>query len=394
MPLAEASGALPAVRPAVEADIDALGTIWFEGWHEAHAHLLPAELTRVRTLASFRERIRAALPTVRTVGEVGSPLALCMVKGDELYQLFVSPIARGTGAAAALIADAEYRLAENGAAIAWLACAIGNDRAARFYEKAGWRNVGVMLNRVETPSGEFAVDVWRFEKPIRTLERSMREHASSDSTTPPTLRDLFNAIAHRDAPESTRLLKQAPSLATETFTTDATRESASNDFFSPISHYAYAGDTALHLAAAAYAVDLARSLIAMGAEPKAKNRRGAQPLHYACDGNPESSHWNPAAQYAVIECLIEAGAETEAVDASGVAPLHRAVRTRCASAVRALLRNGADARHRNGNGSTPLDLASRNTGRGGTGSALARAQQAEIVELLLAHGGSGDTAAS
>jgi ribosomal protein S18 acetylase RimI-like enzyme len=47
-----------------------------------------------------------------------------------LYQLFVSPHARGSGVAAALIADAEARLAERGVQTAWLACAIGNDRAS------------------------------------------------------------------------------------------------------------------------------------------------------------------------------------------------------------------------------------------------------------------------
>jgi ankyrin repeat protein len=48
--------------------------------------------------------------------------------------------------------------------------------------------------------------------------------------------------------------------------------------------------------------------------------------------------------------------------------------------------NGADARRRNGNGSTPLHLAVQSTGRGGSGSAAAREQQATIVRLLLDHG--------
>jgi Ankyrin repeats (many copies) len=214
--------------------------------------------------------------------------------------------------------------------------------------------------------------------------------ANSDSSPVLRLRALLDAIAVRDSREALRLLAESPSLATQAYVSGAKGEAAHSDFFTAIHHYAYAGDTALHFAGAAYSTELAAALIAMGASPRARNRRGAEPLHYACDGDPESSYWNPAAQYAVIECLITAGADTEAVDMSGVAPLHRAVRTRCASAVSALLRNGADPRRRNGNGSTPLDLAGRNTGRGGTGSALARAQQAEIVELLLAHRSSGD----
>jgi ankyrin repeat protein len=120
--------------------------------------------------------------------------------------------------------------------------------------------------------------------------------------------------------------------------------------------------------------------------PRARNRRGAEPLHYASDGVPGSRSWNPAAQAAIIATLIEAGADPNSIDKSGVAPLHRAVRTRCAAAVEALLQGGADARARNRSGSTPLLLASLNTGRSSAGSSEAKAQQKEIVRLLQAHG--------
>ena len=90
-----------------------------------------------------------------------------IVKGGELYQLFVPAPARGSGAAALLIADAEARLSEDGVEIARLACAIGNERAARFYEKRGWRRAGTMVNRLETPNGEFPLRVWRYERDLR-----------------------------------------------------------------------------------------------------------------------------------------------------------------------------------------------------------------------------------
>jgi hypothetical protein len=66
----------------------------------------------------------------------------------------------------------------------------------------------------------------------------------------------------------------------------------------------------------------------------------------------------------------------------GATPLHRAVRTRCASAVRALLDHGADPTIRNKNGSTAMQLALRTTGRGGSGSPEAKIQQQEILLLL------------
>jgi len=48
------------VRAATEAEIGRLAAIWHQGWHEAHAALLPAQLTQIRTVDSFRERLRAA----------------------------------------------------------------------------------------------------------------------------------------------------------------------------------------------------------------------------------------------------------------------------------------------------------------------------------------------
>ena len=154
------------VRTAEEVEIDPLAKIWYHGWHEAHAQLVPAELTRLRTLESFKARLRAALPDVRVVGPRGGPLGFCIVKGSELYQLFVSAPSRGSGVAAALIADAEVRLSENGADKAWLACMIGNERAARFYEKCGWHRAGTMINQLETSKGNFPLEVWRYEKSL------------------------------------------------------------------------------------------------------------------------------------------------------------------------------------------------------------------------------------
>jgi len=62
------------------------------------------------------------------------------------------------------MADAEARLGERGVHVAWLACAIGNDRAARFYEKCGWSRTGTVTDDVEVAGGSFALQVWRYEK--------------------------------------------------------------------------------------------------------------------------------------------------------------------------------------------------------------------------------------
>jgi hypothetical protein len=200
------------------------------------------------------------------------------------------------------------------------------------------------------------------------------------------LHTLLRAIASRDRSMASQLLAKSPLLARRATQVGATRSAASAYFFEEISHYVYAGDTALHMAAAAYQLDIAAELVSMGANVSARNRRGAEPLHYATDGIPGSPAWDPDAQFSIVQLLITAGAAPNSEDKRGVAPLHRAVRTRCAAAVRALLMGGADVLARNKSGSTPLHLAIQNTGRGGTGSAASREQQAEIIRLLLQHG--------
>jgi Ankyrin repeats (many copies) len=183
------------------------------------------------------------------------------------------------------------------------------------------------------------------------------------------------------------LLAAAPELAGACFGVGATGEY----FVAEINHHVYSGDTALHIAAAAYEADLARELIGAGAIVTAANRRGAEPLHYAVDGIPGSARWDPGSQQQTVRCLVELGADPNAVDKNGTPPLHRAVRNRCAAAARALLDLGANPHATNRNGSTALQLARWTTGRGGTGSADARAEQREILGLLEAAGG-GDVA--
>jgi hypothetical protein len=68
----------------------------------------------------------------------------------------------------------------------------------------------------------------------------------------------------------------------------------------------------------------------------------------------------------------------------GTTPLHRAVRNRCAAAVKELLERGADPRRKNGSGSTPAQLAKLTTGKGGSGAPEAKVQQAEILRMLAA----------
>jgi ribosomal protein S18 acetylase RimI-like enzyme len=152
------------VRDAESSEFDALVRLWRTGWADAHLSILPPALVRLRTVEDFTTRMRKLFDSLRVVGPPGEPLGFHAVKDDELDQLYVSAQARGTGVAVALLRDAESRLAAGGTRTAWLACAIGNDRAAHFYEKHGWRRTGTVTHRPETPEGPFPLQVWRYEK--------------------------------------------------------------------------------------------------------------------------------------------------------------------------------------------------------------------------------------
>ena len=166
---------------------------------------------------------------------------------------------------------------------------------------------------------------------------------------------LIAAIVTGDQQRARQQLAADPELARARVAVGATRAEARAHFIDDIGHYVYAGDSALHIAAAAHSPPLVTALTAAGADVGATHRRGASPLHYA-------------------------------VDRGGVTPLHRAIRNRCAAAVAVLLANGADARRPNGRGSTPQQLARWTTGKGGSGSDAAKEQQARILRLLEEHG--------
>lgn len=199
---------------------------------------------------------------------------------------------------------------------------------------------------------------------------------------------LFAAIASNDRREVTRMLDQAPGLAVRPLGVGASRQDPTPYFFASIHHYVYGGDTALHVAAAAHQRQAAESLVARGAVVRARNRRGAEPLHYAADGRLDADDWDPDAQGELIAYLINAGADPNTIDKSGVAPLHRAVRSRSCDAVIALIDNGADPLMMNKSGSTPLHLAVQNTGKSSSGSDAAKREQRRIIALLLERGAS------
>jgi hypothetical protein len=189
---------------------------------------------------------------------------------------------------------------------------------------------------------------------------------------------LLAGIVDDDTAMVKKSLKADASLATQLFTKPKL-------YKSKIFHWIYARDTALHLAAAGYRVEVVRLLLAAGADPNAAlNMRKSTPLHYAADGFITGPGWDPRRQVETIRCLLQHGADIHAQDLNGATPLHRAVRTRCAAVVKLLLKSGSDPKKKNRPGSTPFHLAVQNTGRGGSGAPAAIAAQREIIAEFLA----------
>ncbi|MFO1043204.1 MAG: ankyrin repeat domain-containing protein [Planctomycetaceae bacterium] len=194
--------------------------------------------------------------------------------------------------------------------------------------------------------------------------------------------EFIQIIALGDLNQVKVRLRQTPALATMVLPSGVKERKTTETFITEIRRSVYGGDTALHIAASAFYKPIAELLVSCGADCRATNRRGAEPLHYAADGRGSRSH----SQAEVIKYLVSIGADPDAIDKSGVAPLHRAVRTRSHAAVLALLDAGANPRLRNKAGSTPLHLAVQSTGASGSGTDEAHQQQELIINLLLDRG--------
>jgi hypothetical protein len=104
--------------------------------------------------------------------------------------------------------------------------------------------------------------------------------------------------------------------------------------------------TPLHYAAECSNMEIARLLLEYGADPHAKDKYGATPLHYAASAS-------------VAKLLIERGVDPNVVDNNGETPLHYAARSCRIDVMRALIEHGADINVKNNNGETPLDVAKR-----------------------------------
>ena len=160
-----AAGALT-LRPATAGDVEAIATLWHDGWRDGHLGHTPEALLAHRTPDSFRRRVPPRLEAT-TVAAIGSRVVgFVVVLGDEVEQIYVAASARGVGVAGALLRHAEAAIAGR-FDLAWLAVATGNARACRFYIREGWIDARAIDYDAEIDSGTVTVPCRRFEKRVR-----------------------------------------------------------------------------------------------------------------------------------------------------------------------------------------------------------------------------------
>ncbi len=152
------------LRPARPEDADDVATIWHLGWQDGHVGFVPQELVEARIKESFWTRAseRVGDTTVATVDETVA--GFVMVVDDEVEQVYVSALHRGTGMAAVLMDEAERQVRANGHSRAWLAVVAGNARARAFYERTGWNDEGPFDYAAAAEDGPIAVPCHRYTK--------------------------------------------------------------------------------------------------------------------------------------------------------------------------------------------------------------------------------------
>ena len=154
------------IRAATADDAEAIAEVWYRGWRDGHLGLVPEELVRVRTEASFYPRAAERVGDTTVAVVDGAVAGFVTVVDDEAEQVFVAAGHRGTGIAGRLLAEAEARVRANGHRRAWLAVVAGNARARAFYEREGWHDAGPFDYSAEGPDGPIAVPCRRYVKSL------------------------------------------------------------------------------------------------------------------------------------------------------------------------------------------------------------------------------------
>jgi ribosomal protein S18 acetylase RimI-like enzyme len=153
------------LRAASAGDVEDIAALWHSGWIDGHLGHVPEAFHPHRRLDDFRQRVpgRLARTTVATIDS--RVVGFVTLHDDELEQIYVAAPARGGGVAAALLRHGEQAIAARHDR-AWLAVAVGNARARRFYTRQGWTDAASIDYEAEIAGGTLTVACRRYEKRV------------------------------------------------------------------------------------------------------------------------------------------------------------------------------------------------------------------------------------
>jgi ribosomal protein S18 acetylase RimI-like enzyme len=144
-----AADGAPVIRRARPADAAAIADIHVRTWQAAYEHVFGAERLATLDTAQREQRWRRVLETGDQAGFVAAQHGVVVgwatvgpshedASSGELYGIYVTPEAWGTGAGRALLRAAVDELCAQGYDEAVLWVLADNPRARRFYEREGW----------------------------------------------------------------------------------------------------------------------------------------------------------------------------------------------------------------------------------------------------------------
>lgn len=125
------------IRRAQPGDHHAIVQLWHQGWHDAHAQLVPEGVLEYRTSEYFWKWLQSSNDRF-WVAVDSNVRGFVTTNGAELVKLYVAANARGTGIAKALLLHGERQIRDDGFSEAEIFCTAGNSRAENFYSREGW----------------------------------------------------------------------------------------------------------------------------------------------------------------------------------------------------------------------------------------------------------------
>lgn len=167
---------MPQIRPLNQGDRPALLELWYQGWHDAHAQVVPPGILAYRTLDYFSLWLEQSDDEVHAMIDNDHLLGFVSVKGREIVKLYVGSASRGKGIAKSLLSYGERLLAQHGHDSAELFCTVGNVRAQKFYAREGWSLSRIFPDNLWLPNGNkserFLVQTQHYTKQLNFTRNS------------------------------------------------------------------------------------------------------------------------------------------------------------------------------------------------------------------------------